>query len=293
MKKILFILFLMPLVCAGQLRTATSVFTGYTTTATAAGTTTLVVSSTKLQYFTGSTTQTVVLPVTSTLVLGQRYSIKNNSTGLITIQSSGANVITIMSPASEMEITCILTSGTGIASWSFTYNPDVIQAFTLAANHAISSQTGTEVAIGGGTNGGVLLQPGTYRFEYFILAQSATTTVSPFYGINFTGTAAVRTMWMDYADASATLLAALNIADDAGTTGLGFAMRQPMTAFSTTSPNFGHAAGVSGTNTTFQIVIAGALVVTVAGELELWHSSETASSTTIMAGTSVIITRTN
>ena len=43
---------------------------GYTTTATAAGTTTLTVSSNYRQFFTGSTTQTIVLPVTSTLVIG-------------------------------------------------------------------------------------------------------------------------------------------------------------------------------------------------------------------------------
>src|SRR6185437_7647233 len=51
---------------------------GYTTTATAAGTTTLLVGSSYQQYFTGSTTQTVVMPVTSTLVTGQSWNIVNN-----------------------------------------------------------------------------------------------------------------------------------------------------------------------------------------------------------------------
>lgn len=52
---------------------------GYTTIATAAGITTLTVTSTYYQYFTGSTTQTVVLPVTSTLSLGFNFQIVNNS----------------------------------------------------------------------------------------------------------------------------------------------------------------------------------------------------------------------
>lgn len=39
----------------------------YSTTATAAGTTTLTVSSNQLQFFTGTTTQTVALPVASTM----------------------------------------------------------------------------------------------------------------------------------------------------------------------------------------------------------------------------------
>ncbi len=93
--------------------------TGYTTTATAAGTTTLTASSTQKQFFTGTTTQTIVLPVTSTLVLGMGYLIENNSTGILTVQSSGANAITTISSGLTVLFTCILTSGTTAASWDF------------------------------------------------------------------------------------------------------------------------------------------------------------------------------
>lgn len=95
---------------------------GYTTTATAAGTTTLTVASTYLQFFTGSTTQTVTLPVTSTLVLGQQFTIVNNSSGAVTVQSSGSNTIQVMAANTQLITTCILTSGTGIASWSAAYS---------------------------------------------------------------------------------------------------------------------------------------------------------------------------
>jgi len=90
----------------------------YTTTATAAGTTTLTSSSTRNQYFTGTSAQTVVLPVTSTLATGFSFRIVNLSTGLLTIQSSGANTITVLPPGTEIEFVCILTSGTTAASWS-------------------------------------------------------------------------------------------------------------------------------------------------------------------------------
>lgn len=106
---------------------ANSPIAGYTTTATAAGTTTLTVGSTYQQYFTGSTTQIVQLPVTSTLVLGQTYLITNNSTGLVTIQSSGSNTITIIGVNTQCLVTCILTSGTTAASWSFNIIPVVDQ----------------------------------------------------------------------------------------------------------------------------------------------------------------------
>lgn len=91
----------------------------YTTTATAAGTTTLTSSSNYQQYFTGVTTQTVVLPVTSTLSLGYSYRIVNNSTGTVTVQSSGANNIIALIANTEAILTCILTSGTSAASWDY------------------------------------------------------------------------------------------------------------------------------------------------------------------------------
>lgn len=94
---------------------------GYTTTATAAGTTTLTNASNYQQFFTGSTTQTVLLPVTSTLALGERYRIVNNSSGVVTVQSSGANTLIAMVANSEAIFTVILTSGTGTASWSAEY----------------------------------------------------------------------------------------------------------------------------------------------------------------------------
>jgi len=100
---------------------ANSFIYGYATTATAAGTTTLTVSSANQQFFTGTTTQTVTLPVTSTLVLGQRYVIQNNSTGVVTVQSSGANTVTALPTLTSATFTVILTSGTTAASWSSNY----------------------------------------------------------------------------------------------------------------------------------------------------------------------------
>ena len=94
---------------------------GYTTTATAAGTTTLTSASNNQQFFTGTTTQTVVLPVTSTLALGLSYLIVNNSTGVVTVQSSGANIITLIPAGATVRCTCILITGTTAASWSFAF----------------------------------------------------------------------------------------------------------------------------------------------------------------------------
>lgn len=108
----------------------TSAISGYTTVATAGGTTTLTVSSTYNQYFTGASNQTVVLPVASTLTLGQSYRIVNISTGAITVQSSGLNTIHILPGTAVQSVqgvfTCILTSGTGVASWSVNTIPIIV-----------------------------------------------------------------------------------------------------------------------------------------------------------------------
>lgn len=94
---------------------------GYTTTTTSASTTTLTVASTYLQFFTGSTTQGCKMPVTSTLTLGHQFRIVNNSTGAVTVQSSGGNTIVVIGASTSVIVTCILTSGTNAASWSFAY----------------------------------------------------------------------------------------------------------------------------------------------------------------------------
>jgi hypothetical protein len=95
---------------------------GYTTTVTAAGTTTLTSASNFKQYFTGTTTQTVVLPVVSTLALGMAYEINNNSTGTITVQSSGLNTIATIPAGLAATFTVILITGTTAASWDYEFS---------------------------------------------------------------------------------------------------------------------------------------------------------------------------
>lgn len=91
----------------------------YTTTATAAGTTTLTNASTHQQWFTGSTTQTVTLPVASTMyALGQTFKIANLSSGALTVNSSGGNLVATVNGSTSVTITCILLSGTSAASWA-------------------------------------------------------------------------------------------------------------------------------------------------------------------------------
>jgi len=138
--------------------------TGYTTTATAAGTTTLTAASTQKQFFTGTTTQTIVLPVTSTLVLGMGYLIENNSTGILTVQSSGANEITTIPSGLTVLFTCILTSGTTAASWDSS-QVGIASGVALPVANGGTGQTslssvtvGTATNLAGGSNGTIPYQ---------------------------------------------------------------------------------------------------------------------------------------
>ena len=91
---------------------------GFTTTATATGTTTLTNTSTIFQLFTGTLGQIIVLPVASTLTQGWTFNIVNNSTGSLTVNSSGGNLVTTIVTNASATITCVLASGTSAASWT-------------------------------------------------------------------------------------------------------------------------------------------------------------------------------
>lgn len=93
---------------------------GYTSTATAAGTTALTNTSTQYQLFTGVTTQTITLPTTLTgLSTGWTFHIVNNSTGNLTVNSFGGNLVATVIPQTTAMVTCINTSVNTAAAWEF------------------------------------------------------------------------------------------------------------------------------------------------------------------------------
>lgn len=149
---------------------------GYTTVATAGGTTTLTNTSNYHHIFTGLTSQIVVMPVASTLVVGTKYIIENNSTGgNVTVRSSGANTIATVLQGSRVEFTCILNSGTNAASWNaefvgYSTNTGTGGANVLATSPTISGLniTGTLSTSGNaGSSGQVLTTTGAGGWAYW------------------------------------------------------------------------------------------------------------------------------
>ena len=118
---------------------------GYTTTVTGGTTTTLSILSTYWQFFTGTMTQTVIMPVTSTLAAGMSWTIVNDSTQNVTIQSSGLNTIITLAPSTQSTLTCILNSGSTETSW---------YASVTSASGGVTSITGTaHQVLANGTTG--------------------------------------------------------------------------------------------------------------------------------------------
>lgn len=96
--------------------TANNLITTPASTVTAAGTTTLIIGSAQVQTFTGTTTQTVLLPTTS-IVAGQMYRIVNQSTGIVTVQSSGANTVGTVTAGTTLDFVAAVATPTTAAHW--------------------------------------------------------------------------------------------------------------------------------------------------------------------------------
>jgi hypothetical protein len=159
------------------------------------------------------------------------------------------------------------------------------RVFGLAASHTIASATATEVT----GLGPCTLEAGTYEYRFQLIVQTSLATTGIGLGINFTGTAAVHTILSSYPSTGTTAIS--GVMDDVGA-GTGQILEHNVqTAFSTTTPNMLNTAGFATINANVPVVIQGILVVTVAGDLELWHSSETANNTSVMAGSALVVTR--
>ena len=91
---------------------------GYAITTTTNGTTTLSGYSMYSQYFTGTTGQTIVMPVVSTLYLGFEFNIVNKTNSTLTVNSSGGNLIYSLVTGRECRFRCIEITGTTANCWN-------------------------------------------------------------------------------------------------------------------------------------------------------------------------------
>ena len=122
---------------------ANNFIAGFVSTVSSASPIVLTVASAKQQYITGSTAQTVTMPVAATLAEGTSWTIVNLSSATTTVQSSGGNTIVSLPPNSQSTVTCILNSGTTAASWSdnFSLSTAGVASITGTVNQVIASSS--------------------------------------------------------------------------------------------------------------------------------------------------------
>lgn len=102
----------------------------------AAGTTTLTVSSPKSTQITGSTTQNVALPDATTLVLYQKFTVLNRSSGAVTVKDGGGSTVQSMAASSQGTYT-VTNIGSTAGSWDSAYT-----------NVGVGSAAGTVTSVG-------------------------------------------------------------------------------------------------------------------------------------------------
>jgi len=157
-----------------------------------------------------------------------------------------------------------------------------------ANEHTIGTVACTEV-----TGLSVRLEPGTYNFKYFIRWNGAATSTGIHFAINHTGTAAVFAAAMSQAESTT---AASTGAATQGSSGYAVTTMRLMGASSTrtkatTAANLGATVSNDSAGSDMFCTIEGFIIVTVAGDFELWHGSEVAANTVVKAGTSLVINR--
>lgn len=159
---------------------ANALIPGFTTTATAAGTTTMTIASTGTNYWTGVTTQTVKLPTTS-VVAGAEYLIFNQSSGVVSVQSSGANAITTLSANTGAVFRALIATPTSAANWDFQFVISIVGSSSgnvLTSTGATSAPTWQSAASS---------PTGSYASASFANGSSWTVTSTTFADLNNTG----------------------------------------------------------------------------------------------------------
>jgi hypothetical protein len=196
--------------------------------------------------------------------------------------SNGTGSVTAVAPGTSGNV--LTSNGTTFVSQAPSGGVTTVLALSSDAT-ANSTTTGVEIT---GLN--KTLSTGTYAFQYLIRYQSSATTNGVKFGVNFTGTQTLLVASMRVQES--TTAASTGAASQAASGGRLVSGSSTRTA-STTAPNLGPTISVDTMDADMLATIEGLIIVTASGDLELWHGSETATASTVMAGTSLILTKTS
>lgn len=151
----------------------------------------------------------------------------------------------------------------------------------LTANQSNSTTTLTEVTGLTMPNVG----PGTYNFRYDVLYQAAAATTGVRFSVNHDGTVTAFVANIRFGAGTT----ASSDAPDQDLVANGAQVMSCFTARAKSTTGWGTTVSVDTANADMYTIIEGLMVVTVEGNLELWHGSEVAASSTVKAGSTLTL----
>lgn len=171
----------------------------------------------------------------------------------------------------------------GLGFFTLTVAAAAQQTKLLTGDQSNSTTTPTKV-----TGLTLAVGVGTYQFQYNIIYQAAATTTGVRFSVNHDGTVTsfvANSRWVDNSATASTAAADQDAIGAAGQCVGAMAARAISTA------GWGTTISVDTANADMLMIIEGSVVVTAAGNLDLWHGSEVAAASTTKAGSSVIVNR--
>lgn len=153
----------------------------------------------------------------------------------------------------------------------------------LSADQSNSTTTLTKV-----TGLDLLAGVGTFAFTYYILYLSASSTATGVrFSVNHSGTVGFFLANMRWVDTSATASTAAPKQNNVQAAG---AVMGSFSARAKSTTGWGTTISVDTLNAYMLMIIEGLMEVTTSGNIELWHGSEVAASTTVKAKSALILT---
>ena len=153
----------------------------------------------------------------------------------------------------------------------------------LAADQSNSTVTLTKV-----TGLDQAMGVGTWKFQYLLRYQAAAITTGIRLDVNHSGTVTTFLWWQRCVDTSAT--ASTNAPDQDQIIAAGGVM-SAMASRAKGTAGRGTTISVDTANADMLMIIEGLAVVTVAGDIQLYHGSEVAAQSTIKKDSSLILTK--
>lgn len=130
---------------------------------------------------------------------------------------------------------------------------------------------------------------GTYNFRYVVRFQAGATSTGVKFSVNHTGTVTHFMAWMRYVDATAA--AATAAASQAANLATGSVMGAFSSRAKSALAGMGPTISIDAANADSMIIIEGTCKVSVTGTFELYHASEVAAASTVMAGSNLVLER--